>query len=120
MSQEVADVLDAAADLIENVGHCKGKAVASRGSVPLAYCALGALGRAAVMTGSGISRYADARKALLVEIWGNPRRAYSDIATWNDRPERTAAEVIDTFRRAAKDLRNESGNETLVRDSEGA
>jgi hypothetical protein len=111
MSQEVADVLDAAADLIENVGHCKGKAVASRGNVAVAYCALGALGGAVVVAGSGISLYplyADARKALLVEIWGNPLRAYSDIASWNDKPERTAAEVIDTFRRAAKDLRNDS------------
>jgi hypothetical protein len=107
MSQEVADVLDAAADLIENVGHCKGKAVASRGNVAVAYCALGALGRAVVVAGNG-PLYAVARNALKVEIWGNPLRANEDIVIWNDKPERTAAEVIDTFRRAAKDLRNDS------------
>jgi hypothetical protein len=119
MSQEVADVLDAAADLIENVGHCKGVASIYDGNGTTAYCALGAISKAAMSANFG-SLYAAATNALKVEIWGNPLRPPNDISAWNDKSERTAAEVIDTFRRAAKDLRNESGNETLVRDSEGA
>jgi hypothetical protein len=109
MSEEVAAVLEQAADLIENVGHCKGVASIYDGNGTTAYCALGAISKAAMSANFG-SLYAAATNALKVEIWGNPLRQYEDIARWNDKPERTAAEVIDTFRHAAKDLRNRSGD----------
>jgi hypothetical protein len=110
MNEEVAAVLEQAADLIENVGHCKGSSSTHHGTEITAYCALGALNRAIAQANSRVALYAPARRAMLVEIWGNPLRSSEDIARWNDKPERTAAEVIDTLRRAAKELRNRSGD----------
>lgn len=100
MSNKVAEILEQAADLIENTGHCKGKMWEFRSPnyvTPVAYCMRGAINTA------GWSNGLDAVHAVN-QFLG---KEIGSIAIWNDAPERTAAEVIDMLRRCAKNVRNE-------------
>jgi hypothetical protein len=107
VTNEVADVLERAADLIETVGHCKRRHwefISPNYGTRTAYCAIGAI--TAVSSGRP---YMHALWALRTEIYGPPEgwAPYQTIPAWNDAPERTAAEVIDMLRQAAKTVRNE-------------
>jgi hypothetical protein len=93
MSDQVADLLDDAADLIEYGGWIQG-ALEDRG----AHCALGALVDVDL---ENQHRYL-ARAALAKQVGLNPDRAGNWLANWNDDPLRTRQEVLDTFRAAAK------------------
>jgi hypothetical protein len=96
MSDQVADVLDDAADLLERGGWIRG-ALEDRG----AHCALGAL---VVVDLENQHRYL-ARAALAKQVGLNPDRAGNWLANWNDDPLRTRQEVLDAFRAAAKQER---------------
>lgn len=99
MSNETADILEQAADLIENVGHCKGKLWEFRSpnyATPVAYCIRGAI--------NTVGRNIDSVHAALQFL---DKDAGGSIVVWNDARERTAAEVIDMLRRCAKNVRNE-------------
>jgi hypothetical protein len=96
MSDQVADVLDDAADLIEYGGWIRG-ALEDRG----AHCALGAL---VVVDLENQYRYL-ARAALAKQVGLNPDRAGNWLANWYDDPLRTRQEVLDAFRAAAKQER---------------
>jgi hypothetical protein len=92
MSDQVADVLDDAADLLEREGWIQG-ALEDRG----AHCALGALVDVDL---ENQYRYL-ARAALAKQVGLNPDRAGNWLANWNDDPLRTRQEVLDAFRAAA-------------------
>jgi hypothetical protein len=96
MSDQVADVLDDAADLLERGGWIQG-ALEDRG----AHCALGALVDVDL---ENQHRYL-ARAALAKQVGLNPDRAGNWLAAWNDDPLRTRQQVLDTFRAAAKQER---------------
>jgi hypothetical protein len=89
MSDQVADVLDDAADLLERKGWAPGVGGGGR-------CALGAL--------YSVARATDALRQrasrVLADSLGLPS-GYR-IAQWNDDPARTKQQVLDAFRTAAK------------------
>jgi hypothetical protein len=107
-----AEILEKAADLIEANGFWKNQLWGPEGQC----CSVGAVMKA---TGSSISldsqtRYArgEAVKALGVTLGLVPAdvewpEAWSEVVGWNNVDERTADDVVDAMRRAAKDLRNE-------------
>lgn len=89
-----ADVLDAAADLLDRDGWCQGYDKDDDGR----YCARGATKAAAssdTLVGAG------ARIAL------TQRLPTHNIPAWNDTPGRTQEEVTSTLRRVARELREE-------------
>jgi hypothetical protein len=91
---EVADLLDGAADIIERDGWCQG-AFESNGAV----CALGALNKAAGSDPNcGITRNPVGQAVFQLLT----KRTGGNILVWNDRHERTEQEVLDLFRVAAK------------------
>lgn len=83
--EQVADVLDGAADHIEKYGHHKGSGFAGPGS-DTAACVLGALTIAAQCH---LRTTAAAERAVRTTL-GDP-----SIARWNDAPERTEQEVLE-------------------------
>lgn len=92
--EQVADVLDGAADHIEKYGHHKGSGFAGPGSDSAA-CVIGAI-TIAGRTGADMLAAEVAVRATLDE---------PAIARWNDAPERTEQEVLDVLRLAAKQER---------------
>jgi hypothetical protein len=88
MSDQVADVLDDAADRLEREGWAPG--VGGGG-----HCALGALYSVA-----GMTALRQRASRVLADSLGLPYRYR--IADWNDAPGRTKQEVLDAFRLAAK------------------
>lgn len=102
MSYETADILDAAADVIERDGwfaadrHGRTEHY-SEG--PQAACALVALDRVGGL-------HHDAAGSLARVIGGSSRwNPGGDVVAWNNAPERTKQEVLDAFRLAAKQER---------------
>lgn len=105
MSQEVADVLDRAADRIERCGLLKGKLwpdlwmnawQAAEAEVPC--CILGAL--SCEMVGTRVyyaAIVAVGRSAEVTEV--------ADITRWNDAPRCTQEEVVAVLRQAAENER---------------
>jgi len=85
-----ADVLNKAADLLEQYGWCQGAYMDSAGRM----CASQALTQAEP---SAYRRH-EARKVLR-EVIGVD---FLNIPAWNDHPRRTAEQVIATFRAAAE------------------
>lgn len=131
MSAEIAEILEKAADLIEARGLCKGTLSNMKGE----HCSGGALLEAAGHSDLGGFGWASMRHealrnarvaaAVLAELdniatlpeplkgWTseNPSRfsiAWRKMVAWNNAPERTADEVIEAMRQAAKNLRNEA------------
>ena len=110
MSEEVAAVLEQAADLIETKGHCKGVYFSPTGE----HCLVGAL--AEVIKLYDMCNWHDAFQfegalvALKTELWGNPLRADVDLMNWNDMKDRKSDQVVDLLKTTAKDLRNRSGD----------
>jgi len=112
---EPADVLEAAADLLESKGWQQGafdNAVNPDDST--AFCALGAI---RAVTGYSLAKrnyIRDGDYALYRERYRYTLQASValgakvglDVPAWNDRPGRTAEEVIDVMKHVAKDLRN--------------
>jgi len=105
MSDQVADVLDDAADLLEREGWIQGAATAPEG-----YCVEGAIEAVTGQSVALVSPRDDASDAesALRRIVG--RRAYQ----WNDAPGRTKPEVLDAFRAAAKQERMHPGTSALA------
>ena len=106
MSEDIAATLEKAADLIETVGHCKDKLFTQDPETlkPNAYCLMGGLVFAMKNGGQVlIDRYV---AVLGVALDGNPLGAMYRLIEWNNAPERTAAEVVDLLKTAAKDVRN--------------
>lgn len=122
---EPADLLEKAAELIETVGHIKGQAVKyGPHNTHLAYCATGAIWEAAGLRDLSNNRfphlpsveYAANLAALAAmasflephetELLLSNINPGVRIVNWNDAEERTADEVIDLMKHAAKDLRN--------------
>lgn len=100
---ETADLLEKAADVIFTQGHCKGQLENDKGEV----CAVGALKVAAY--GIAYNIYNEVSDGV---IFDNSYQALCNkldpyaITTWNDLPETTAEQVMDTMKEVAKDLRN--------------
>lgn len=106
-----AEILEKAADIIEANGLLKNQLWDANGQC----CAVGAVMRA---TGGGVSFDSKQRqqrletvKALgvtlgLVPIDVDLPKAWRRVVDWNNMDERTADDVIDAMRHAAKDLRN--------------
>jgi len=103
--QAVADVLDAAADLLEKPGawtqgdyarnRFGGKLGDGRKPEATCWCAIGALEK---VTGSLIGNH---YAAPLIEVIGGNGR----IDQWNDAPGRTQSEVVAALRAAATSAR---------------
>jgi hypothetical protein len=102
MSEQVADLLDDAADLLERDGWIVGAMfVAGMGR-----CALGAIDRRDYTTGLRFK----ARDALRRVIGADMEQDYClsqvvrarQVAKWNDTPGRTKQQVLDALRLAAK------------------
>jgi hypothetical protein len=95
----VADRLEAAAELIEQRGHCQDGHTNEEGQLCMA---------AAMNLANGVAVDDDhlyPEDAYVVRAIGADRP--NDIVTWNDQPGRTAAEVVAAFRAAAKLARGE-------------
>lgn len=118
---EVADVLEKAADLIENVGHVRGRSVEyGEDGLPIGFCALGAIGYATVgiprpnMTrkdlGERDKKIFDAQMALHRHLTNAPVAfgSYRSVTKWSDHSP--TEDVVEGLRQTAKDLRNEGGH----------
>lgn len=114
---EVADILDAAADLLQSKGWQKGAfSNATDPREATAFCALGAI---RAVTGYSMAAheyvessggdYAFYREKYMYAMQASVALAAKvgdNVPGWNDRPGRTAEEVIDVMKHVAKDLRN--------------
>lgn len=89
----VADLLDQAADLIESDGWWGHGAEPDADGNLVGHCSLTAL--------TMIGRFPQVKVALALL----QRRVGGDPLAWNDDPERTADEVIETFRKVAAEAR---------------
>lgn len=107
---QIRDDLLGAADVLEKHGHVKQKLYDSKTG---RFCALGAIGQAAVgdaTVSSASPRVVAAANAMaeildLPPITGypidSPYCGVNSVVRWNNAPERTAQEVIDGMRLAA-------------------
>ena len=94
--EQLADLVDDAADLIETDGW-----IQDAEHTDLGYCMIGALRRASGfhIHMDGFSHFSSACEAIM------NRMRINDIATWNDHDGRTKQEVLDNMRLVAKELR---------------
>lgn len=111
-----AEILEAAADLLQTTDHCKGSYKQYDASVGrISYCALGAIqevrGKVSVIQLSVDPSLLDTGTfaAHYLEMAAN-EAGYVSVPMWNDAPETTADEVIDTMKHVAKELRNGAGS----------
>lgn len=114
-SVDVPTVLSEAAGYLELHGWCQGNLYGRSDTTEPRACAAGAL--AVIVYGTPINPRLrdDPRNAVIdhasqaVLHWlGIPARlddAFSELIEWNDTPRRTPAQVIDTFRAVADELR---------------
>ncbi len=108
----VPDVLDAAADHIQQHGWCQGDYAfyPEDDSVEIpTCCAAGAIQYVIAGDAYDYCVGQGAKEALLLDIGTPPDEIFSaevEIGVWNDRDERTADEVIATLRRVATEHRN--------------
>jgi hypothetical protein len=95
------DVLSDAADIIERHGHIKGDLWRPPGgALPGGHCVVGAIRRA--VRNSLYPNLADAQRAELVLTQHlNATTISGSVPSWNDKPWRTAAEVVSTLRMVA-------------------
>lgn len=111
-----ADILEAAAELLETHGWSKGAYARNKdgddedddAQNAASYCAAGAIRRV-----SGCYDFSRARRRMPVlsnatEIEGMLAKqvGFGNLPAWNDQPERKRHEVIDLMKHTAKDLRN--------------
>lgn len=110
MSTEAAELLEKAAEILETDGWCQYSYANSAGE----HCALGAMIKASGCEHPwqlwGQRPFQEAVEAIAFHHPVSRRHPVfrDDVADWNDQNDRTAAEVIDAFKQAAKDLRNEA------------
>lgn len=127
IATEAADLLEKAADLIETGHHLRDTLGDGEGG----YCAAGAINQA--RTGAytypfwawGFHTWGDEHQLLneadavvlaahatvaahLNLRFSGQRKAMDAVVDWNNRAGRIGAEVVDAFRHAAKNLRNEA------------
>jgi hypothetical protein len=108
MSDQVADVLDDAADWLETHEWLQGRLSDPEGArvgLTTAACALGSLHLAwcSWSQGSGNPAICSAAYDAFIEVIDADTAG--DITDWNDEPGRTKQQVLDTFRAAAKQER---------------
>lgn len=103
-SQEMAQWLEDAADVLETGGWGRGSYFNHRTS---AHCALGALARARnAMTADGTVAWTSSYMQDATSVTrAMGFRQSGELLVWNDEQD-TASEVIDLFKNTAKDLRN--------------
>jgi hypothetical protein len=105
-AEEVATVLEDAADYIDVHGWCQRRAVDVSGRV----CLVGAITRAAIagqgQRSFGVSGPAMGAVAAYLALHRDFWRGVEWLPPWNDTRGRTQDEVTDTLRRAAKEVRN--------------
>lgn len=106
-NNEAADLLDDAADLIEVNGWTRGRMEDDEGR----YCARGALTTASRRRSGewrGLATYQTAIDGLrdIILEQGQTLAFDGSIVLWNDAGARTEQEVLDTLRKAAKELRS--------------
>lgn len=102
MSEAIAQKLDEARALIER-GWCQGTF-----TLDGCFCLYGAVNM--VVDGVPWSELTpDEYFVPLADVIGGEATEYN-LASWNDAPERTQAEVIEAFRKAAELARSESPN----------
>jgi hypothetical protein len=106
MSDQIADVLDDAADYLEP--RRWGQAPPGKHTPDSGYCALGVLG----VVGRGRHLPKAAAIGALVRMLGLDEGW--DLALWNDAPGRTKQQVLDAFRGAAKAERMPPGTSALA------
>lgn len=111
---KTSEVLDRAADLLERDGWCQGALHDSAGRM----CAVGALRRAIVVqvdldpsTLGQVDEVEEAARRRLMAV-ADPRGwvGAGGVPDWNDREGRTFQDVLDTFRKAAKNARLDEEN----------
>lgn len=91
------DILNKAADILTTGGWCQGTyGELDSNSGP--HCAKGALWRAMV---EADVQSTDMRISWLSKLIIEAANHRGNIVSWNDEPNRTASEVISTFRKAA-------------------
>lgn len=96
--EEVANLIEDTADLLERSGWCQHTPEDSQGR----HCITGALGM--VQPSSGLASQVET--VILKRIHKNGSKALQ-VETWNDYWKRTEQEVLDTLRQAAKDARTD-------------
>ena len=122
---DIADVLEKAADDIATNGLAKHILENKAGQ----HCAIGAIGLALGATfEEGDFSFEGEPDCALIEAaaiallphiltldhpwhwsaWDYGQRAWNGVVRWNNDPNRTADEVVEAMRQAAKDLRNEA------------
>lgn len=111
--EEIAEVLEQAADVVRTVGWCQYKDVqTNNNNIPVGYCAIGAIENIVPSYQEGGSvngLYLAAVDALNTHITGKQRATLSygfGVVRWNDTEGRKADEVIDAMLHTAKELRN--------------
>lgn len=112
MNEDIADILERAADLIEPEGAWTQKAYArdargknlilGRDPTAVCWCTIGAIDHEA--TGKP---HRDALEAIRITL-GISGGLNSTIGSWNDAPERTQSEVVAKLREAASKAREQS------------
>lgn len=101
MTKTVSEILDAAADLIEPEGAwTQGYFGMWDGST--CFCAVGAIGRAA-----GFRRIDEAENWVEANAADLLGMGWFGLEDWNDRPDRTQAEVVAKLREAAEKAREQ-------------
>jgi hypothetical protein len=99
MSDQVADVLDDAADLLEREGWIQHASYSLDGGA----CSVGAV--AAVVSRKHLPVVMEDAATNAVQDYLDYRYDDADIVAWNDAPGRTKQQVLDAFRAAAKQER---------------
>lgn len=117
VNEQAAELLEAAADGFESgeyqwIQGTYSRAVKVNDAYELGYCSIGLLQYLGIRLGQGIGQgYPRAIIALgehVLTISGVDHPAPQlFIPAWNDRARRTKGEVIDAFKHAAKNLRNQ-------------
>jgi hypothetical protein len=113
-----ADVLEAGADLIENVGHCRGTGrIFNNKDEVIAYCLTGSISQAAAnlltVPRQQAEHYSWAVSAVQRELADRYSGNYNSTIPhwWNDHRAKNSAEVVDLMRHTAKNLRNQAGEQ---------
>lgn len=109
MNQQISDILDRAAELIETKGLAKGAHALKRGELAMfddldaCYDILGAIELASLSNEGNISHHSRVFFAKFLGFNG-----YYEIVYWGDNPLRTKEEVVETLKAAAEFARKEA------------
>lgn len=111
---ETAEVLEAAADLLQDVGWCQGvsRVRDDHSGEVTGFCSVGAIKTASLTRPHHELLYSSAVKALAQHIIGEDLRMMGQsafaVVAWNDDVQQRAGNVIDAMLHTAKNLRNEA------------